>query len=92
MLLGDFLAKQRHEMGVTLAYVCNKIDISTSHLHDIESNGQPRPKIEVLQKLAGFYGIDEDTLILMSSKIPPDVYWKVVRSQGLLKVIRDYKE
>lgn len=89
MNLADYVKSLRVKRGYTLSYVCSRIGISISHLHDIENGNQKRPKLDVLRSISDFYNVDEDNLISLAQKIPRDVYWKIVNNPQLIQMIRE---
>lgn len=91
MTLGQYLKDRRKAMGKTLEVVSRDTEISMGYLHKIESGKQTRPKIWALQKLAPYYGLDEDDLISRAGKIAPDVYWKVQGNPALWKLVREWE-
>lgn len=89
MTLGELLKNARISKGLTLSKVAEHSEISIPYLSDLENGKALRPKIKILQKCAEYLCIDSDVLIISAEKIPPDVYWKIVRHPFLLKTIRD---
>lgn len=92
MSLGKYLKQVRKLNKKTLEIVARDTEISIGYLHKIETEKQKRPKIWALQKLAAYYGIGDNDLIIRAGKIPPVEYHKVVRCPELLEVIRNHRE
>ncbi len=89
LTLGETLKNARVSKDLILQRVCDHAKISTAYLSDLENSKALRPKIEILQKIAAFLEIDTDALIICAEKIPPDVYWKIIRNPQLLNIIRN---
>ena len=92
MTLGEYLKQQRVAQRKILKIVARDTEISIGYLHKIETGKQQRPQIWALEKLAAYYGIDQDYIISLAGKIPSDVYWKVTRCPALLEIIRQHPE
>ncbi len=92
MKLSERLYTSRKQRKITLKEAAKKCGCSFQHLQKLEKEKIFRPKLELLYRLAVFYCIPPDMLILEAGKIPQDVYWKITRCPQLLQVIRDYPE
>jgi transcriptional regulator with XRE-family HTH domain len=90
MKLSQRLRDARKSKGLTLQDVARRCDVSIAYLGQLETDKAFRPKMELLYKLAIYYGIPSDTLINEARKIPEDVYWKIVDHPELVQVIRNY--
>lgn len=89
MTLADYVYDNRHAKRMTLVELASNIGVSSSHLSDIEQGKQLRPKQETLEKLAAFFGSNEDEVIALGGRIPRNVYYKVVNNPKLISYIRN---
>lgn len=88
--LGFKLRVARANSKYTTSYIAEKTGISEHIIYNIENGRIARPKIELLQKLADFYGIDSDELIIAAGKVPQDIYYNIVNNPDLLKDLREF--
>lgn len=91
MTLARTLRNSRKMSGETVDKVSFAVGISNAYLSDLENGKALRPKIEIVSKLADYYGLDKDCLIILSGKIPQWAYWKIVKNPEILKLIENYK-
>lgn len=91
MELSKRLAELRKSRKLSLRAVSSRCKCPFRYLHNLEKDKIRRPKIDLLYKLAVFYGFSSDILIIEARKIPQDVYWRIVDNPELLQVIRNYK-
>ena len=91
MKLSDLLINKRKELDWTLSTASERTGISASYLSDIEHDRPVRMKMDTLQKISNAYGINYDEILVAAERIPPDVYWKIVRNPDLLSIIRSYE-
>lgn len=94
--LAIILRDARVRSGLTLRQASKRLGkkdgLSFSNLSKLERAEYPRPPIAALVKLCKLYQLTEqqDKIILLAEKIPPDVYWKIVTTPKLLSIIRNY--
>lgn len=92
MLLSEIIKNARKNRHLTLREVARLTKISLTQLHYIETGKQPRPKMEILYKLSAFYNIPIDIICIASTRIPSDIFYKIIRCPELMGVIRQHKE
>jgi len=91
---GEYIRQKRRKKDVTLIIAAAELGISTSQLHYIErgkANEIVRPKMDILKKLAAYYGLPEDEVVIKGGRIPTDIYFKIVNNLELLNVIKNYE-
>lgn len=91
MSLAKTLRNARKTANDTVDKVSFTVGISNAYLSDLENGKALRPKIEIVSKLADYYGLDKDSLIILSGKIPQWAYWKIVKNPEILKLIESFK-
>lgn len=90
--LGELLKQSRENKDLTLREVGDMLGISFAHVSAFENARVARPKLETLQKLIDFYGLDSDEVMRLAGRIPQDVYWKLVRNPKFVKLVRTLLE
>ncbi len=60
--IGDKLRALRHRQGLTTRQLGKMLDVSSSYIVRIE-NGQRRPSIDLVAKMALFFKVSTDQLI-----------------------------
>lgn len=93
LTLGKILRQKRKSAKLSVrsvAAACKKL--SFSHLASIERGRIARPKVDILNFLINFYGLDGDEVMRLAGRIPDDIYWKLVRSPKLVKLLRTFQE
>lgn len=66
------LRQLREDAGRSLRQAANDLGVAPSHLSRLE-RGEKSPSSELTQRVAGYYGIEEDTVLLHDGKIPDDI-------------------
>ena len=72
MSLPNNIKRLREEKGLLQKQVASQVDLGISHYSKIE-NGQREASVELLDKLAKFYGMTIDQIVHMDSDIPHEV-------------------
>lgn len=90
MKLSQRLRYARSLKRVTLQEASENAGCSLPFLALLEKGTTTKPKIELLNKLADYYGLSRDTLILEAERLPEDVYWKIIKNPSLLNIIREF--
>lgn len=85
----DLLREARLNKGYSLAEISERVDIPKTTIHNIESGLIQRPKIKHLERLSHILGLDAEAIIIMSGKIPPDVYKKLIENPDLIFKIKE---
>ena len=70
LMIGDTLKKLRNARGLTSEELCSKIDIKGGSYRNYERNDR-KPDYETLIKLADFYGVTTDYLLVREQKETP---------------------
>ena len=92
MVLSEIIKKARKDRRLSLREVAHLTKISLTLLCAIETGKQPRPKMDILYRLAAFYNLSSDKVCLSATRIPQDVFYKIIRCPELLEVVRRHKE
>lgn len=69
---GDILRGLRTRSGVGIKRLAPELGVSYSYLSKLENN-QIRPSEELVQRVASYFGYDQDRLLLAAEKVPPDI-------------------
>jgi transcriptional regulator with XRE-family HTH domain len=69
--VGEFIASQRRQAGVSLRQLAETAGVSNPYLSQIE-RGLRRPSAEVLQQLAGALRVSAETLYVRAGLVDPD--------------------
>jgi transcriptional regulator with XRE-family HTH domain len=72
MSLADNIKRLREEKGKLQKEVAAEVGLGISHYNKIE-NGQREASVELLDKLANFYGISIDQIVHMGKDVPKEV-------------------
>jgi transcriptional regulator with XRE-family HTH domain len=88
--LPKLLKDLRESSKLTLDAAAQRIGISASYLHELESGVAEKPKVAVLDRVAAVYCCEKDTLFASAGKVSSDVFYKLVDYPQLMQVVRDY--
>jgi HTH-type transcriptional regulator, competence development regulator len=69
---GDILRGLRIKTGLGIKRLAPELGVSYTYLSKLENN-QIRPSEDLVYRVAGYFGCNEDRLLLAAEKIPPDV-------------------
>jgi transcriptional regulator with XRE-family HTH domain len=72
MSLANNIKKLREEKGMLQKEVATAVGLGISHYSKIE-NGQREASVELLDKLASFYGISIDNIVHMANGVPKEI-------------------
>ncbi|MCB9310590.1 MAG: helix-turn-helix transcriptional regulator [Lewinellaceae bacterium] len=72
MSLASNIKRLREEKGILQKEVANEVGLGISHYSKIE-NGQREASVELLDKLAKFYGITIDQIVHMDTDVPKEI-------------------
>jgi len=89
--LGKKLRESRESIGLSVRHVSKLLNASFGNVAKLERGEYSRPPIKMLQGMCEIYGLEADEIIVQAEKIPPDVYWRIIRNPSLLNVIRSYE-
>jgi len=90
--LAELTKKARYNKRVAINIAAKALKIAPSHLHVIETGKKPRPKMDIIYKIAEYYGVPLDKVCLSAERIPKDIFYKIIANQELLQIIRNYKK
>ena len=88
MNLAENIKKLREEKGFLQKQVTAEIGIKPAHYNKIEKR-LVEPSVEILDKLAKFYGISIDQLVHLEGEIPKEV---TVEDKGLAERVKLIQE
>jgi transcriptional regulator with XRE-family HTH domain len=89
--LPKLLKDLRESSKLTLDGAAQRIGISVSYLHELESGVAEKPKVAVLDRIVAVYCCDKDLLFASAGKVSSDVYYKLVDYPQLMQIIRNYQ-
>lgn len=92
MVLAELIKNSRNIRKLTLREVARLTKIPLTMLCNIETSKNPRPKMDILYQLSAFYNLPSDDVCIAATRVPQDVFFKIIRCPQLLQVIRDYPE
>jgi transcriptional regulator with XRE-family HTH domain len=72
MSLANNIKRLREEKGILQKEIANEVGLGISHYSKIE-NGQREASVELLDKLAKYYGITIDQIVHMNNEVPKDI-------------------
>lgn len=70
--LADTLRRLREERGASLRQTAREAQMDPGYLSRIE-RGQKPATTETLERLAGYYDVDPDLMLLQAGKVPQDI-------------------
>ncbi len=88
MKLAENIKKLREEKGFLQKQVAAEIGLKPAHYNKIEK-GLVEPSVEILDKLAKFYGISIDQLVHLEGEVPKEV---TVEDKGLIEQVKLIQE
>ncbi len=90
MLAREMLKKSRKDRGLTLAEAATDLGMTPSNLYGIENDDHRQFRPETLTKMAIYYCLPIDRLLLSANLLPMDISDKIIRHPELLQLIRDH--
>lgn len=72
MNVGDNIKKLRKEKGLQQKQIAIELDIDQSNYNKIE-NGKREPSLDLINKLAGLFGVSVDDILNPDKEIPKEV-------------------
>jgi len=91
MNLAENLKNLREQKKLLQKQVAADIGLKPAHYNKIE-NGQREPSIEVLDKLAGYYGTTIDQIVHFEREFPQEVILEDKSSSEQLRLIQQLTE
>lgn len=88
--IGTWVKEERKKLGWGLLEGAQKLGISKTQLHKIETGKVARPKMKFLKNVASILGLPLDEVVLSGGRLPEDVYYKIVANPELIKKIREF--
>ena len=85
---GTFVRHQRIAAGLTLTEFAARLGKSPAYWSRVETDKEKPPTDEVLKKAAAILAMDEDTLFIEASRLPPDIHDD---KEKIEKVVRFYR-
>jgi transcriptional regulator with XRE-family HTH domain len=73
--LGENLKRLRLKYGVSVVQVAASTNIHPNYLQRMENERQKNPGLDILVKLADFYGISIDALVVHKLNKDPKANW-----------------
>ena len=91
MSLANNIKRLREEKGILQKEVATEVGLGISHYSKIE-NGQREASVELLDKLAKFYGISIDQIVHMGKSVPKEVTLEDKTTNEQMRLISELDE
>lgn len=91
MSLASNIKRLREERGFLQKQVATEIGLGISHYNKIE-NGQREASVEILDKLARFYGITIDQIVHMGKEVPKEITVEDKTASEQLRLLSELDE
>ena len=91
MELGQNIKALREAKGLLQKQVANEVGLGISHYSKIE-NGQREASVEMLDKLAKFYGITIDKIVHPNNEVPTEVVIEDKTAIEQLRLIQELED
>lgn len=91
MALSNNIKRLREEKGILQKEVATEVGLGISHYSKIE-NGQREASVELLDKLAKFYGITIDQIVHMDSDVPTEITLEDKTANEQVRLIAELDE
>ncbi len=91
MSLASNIKRLREEKGLLQKEVATEVGLGISHYSKIE-NGQREASVELLDKLAKFYGITIDQIVHMGSEVPAEITLEDKTANEQVRLIAELDE
>ena len=91
MALSNNIKRLREEKGILQKEVATEVGLGISHYSKIE-NGQREASVELLDKLAKFYGITIDQIVHMDSEVPTEITLEDKTANEQVRLIAELDE
>lgn len=88
MKLADNVKRLREEKGFLQKQVASEIGLKPAHYNKIE-NGIVEPSVDILDKLAKFYGLTIDQIVHLEGDIPNEI---TIEDKGLIEQVKLIQE
>jgi transcriptional regulator with XRE-family HTH domain len=88
MKLADNVKRLREEKGFLQKQVASEIGLKPAHYNKIE-NGIVEPSVDILDKLAKFYGLTIDQIVHLEGDIPKEI---TIEDKGLIEQVKLIQE
>lgn len=72
MRIGERLLDLRHKTGASLQQVADGVGVSKAHIWELEKGRSSNPSFDLVQKLAGHFGVSIDFLVGDGEEPSPD--------------------
>lgn len=89
--LANNIKRLREEKGILQKEVATEVGLGISHYSKIE-NGQREASVELLDKLAKFYGISIDQIVHMGKSVPKEVTLEDKTTNEQMRLIAELDE
>ncbi|HLU85703.1 MAG TPA: helix-turn-helix transcriptional regulator [Vicingaceae bacterium] len=91
MALANNIKRLREEKGLLQKEVATEVGLGVSHYSKIE-NGQREASVELLDKLAKFYGLTIDQIVHMGAEVPTEVTMEDKTANEQVRLIAELDE
>ncbi len=91
MSLANNIKRLREEKGILQKEIASEVGLGISHYSKIE-NGQREASVELLDKLAKFYGITIDQIVHMEQAMPEEVTMEDKTTTEQIRLIAELDE
>jgi HTH-type transcriptional regulator, competence development regulator len=81
MEFGSILRNLRSKKGIGIKRLAPELGVSYTYLSKLEHN-QVRPSKELIERIATYFGYDQNHLLLAADKVPSDI----------LAILREYPD
>ncbi len=91
MSLANNIKRLREEKGILQKEIATEVGLGISHYSKIE-NGQREASVELIDKLAAFYGISIDQVVHMDKGLPQEVTLEDKTTKEQVRLIQELDE
>ena len=91
MSIANKIKRLREEKDLLQKVVANEVGLGVSHYSKIE-NGQREASVELLDKLANFYGLSIDQIVHMDKDIPKEITLEDKTAVEQVRLISELEE
>lgn len=91
MALSNNIKRLREEKGLLQKEIATEVGLGISHYSKIE-NGQREASVDLLDKLAKFYGITIDQIVHMGSEVPTEITLEDKTANEQVRLISELDE
>ena len=82
--IGERIKRERLAIKLTQKELADRVGVGVPHISKVEA-GRENPSDELLEKIAGVFGLDPDELLLAAGRVPDEFVEKLAAdpSKGL---------